>query len=239
MSLFETFVNLPPVIFIAIISLFISFIIVLAYKYLTDQEMMKNLREEIKKLQSELKAQRRNPKRAAEINKMLMEKSMQQFRHSFKPTLFTFIPIILIFGWLNSTIAYEPLRPNDEFNVSVFTNAEINFSAIPDLEIVSEKRFENGITYVLKGNAGEYTLWFETGNEKRFADIIITEKQKYAKPLITFKEGEIKKIVIGNKEMKPFGKYFSIFGWKPGWIGTYILFSLIFSTLLRKILRVY
>ncbi len=239
MSLLESLINIPPVILIAIISLLISLIIVLAYKYLTDQEMMKNLREEIKKLQSELKAQRGNPKRAAEINKRLMEKSMQQFRHSFKPTLFTLIPIILIFGWLNSTIAYEPLHPNEEFNVSVFANSEINFSSIPNLTLVSQKRFENWFSYILKGDEGEYTLWFESGNEKRSADVIITEKQRYAKPIITFKDGEIKKIVIGNNEMKPFGKYFNIFGWKPGWIGTYIIFSLVFSILLRKILRVY
>lgn len=30
-----------------------------------------------------------------------------------------------------------------------------------------------------------------------------------------------------------------IFGWKLGWLGSYILFALIFSTLLRKILKVY
>jgi len=239
MSLFENFLNIHPAIFIMIISFIISFLIVLSYKYLTDQEMMKNLREEIKRLQNELKVHSKNPKKVSEINKKLMEKSMLQFRHSLKPTLFTFIPIILMFSWLNSTIAYEPLKPNEEFNVSVFTDSKINFSSIPNLTLISEENADGAIIYTLKGSNGTYTLWFESNNEKKAVDIIITEKQKYTKPIVTYKEGSIKKIVIGNKEMKPFGRYFNILGWRPGWIGTYIIFSLIFSVLLRRLLRVY
>lgn len=30
-----------------------------------------------------------------------------------------------------------------------------------------------------------------------------------------------------------------IFGWKLGWLGSYILFAIIFSTILRKVLKVY
>jgi uncharacterized membrane protein (DUF106 family) len=32
---------------------------------------------------------------------------------------------------------------------------------------------------------------------------------------------------------------FSLLGWHPGWLGTYIILSLIISLLLRKVMKVY
>ena len=32
---------------------------------------------------------------------------------------------------------------------------------------------------------------------------------------------------------------FKIFSWRPSWLGTYILFSILFSTILRRLLKIY
>ena len=43
-----------------------------------------------------------------ELNKITMEKNMKYMMHSFKPTLYTLIPILIIFGWIRK--AYEGVQ---------------------------------------------------------------------------------------------------------------------------------
>ena len=85
-----------------LISLIIALIITLVYKWVTDQELMKTLKEDIKALQQEMKKLRDNPSKMMEVQKKAMEKNMKYMMQSMKPTLITFIPIIVIFGWMNS-----------------------------------------------------------------------------------------------------------------------------------------
>lgn len=87
---------------IMLISAVLTLLITLAYKYLTDQEKMKELRSEQKRLQEESKNHKDNKEKFAELQKESLKISMEYFRHSMKPTLYTFIPLILIFGWVRN-----------------------------------------------------------------------------------------------------------------------------------------
>ncbi|MBI5871809.1 DUF106 domain-containing protein [archaeon] len=87
---------------VIIISLILTLIITLAYKFLTNQKEMKQLKLEIKELQNQAKEMRNYPEKMVDINKQVMEKNMKYMMKSFKPTLFTLIPIIFIFGYINS-----------------------------------------------------------------------------------------------------------------------------------------
>lgn len=49
------------------------------------------------------------------------------------------------------------------------------------------------------------------------------------------KNGGFSEIRIDNKEKK----VINLFGWQIGWLGTYIIFSLIFSLIMRKLLKVH
>lgn len=77
-------------------------VITILYKYLTDQKMMKELKDDMKMHQKEMKELKDNPQKMMEVQKKAMEKNMKYMLHSMKPTLFTFIPIIFIFGWLRN-----------------------------------------------------------------------------------------------------------------------------------------
>ena len=50
--------------------------------------------------------------------------------------------------------------------------------------------------------------------------------------------GFIKENEIKYEKFTPFGD-FSLFGWKPGWLGTYIILSIILSFVIRKLLKVH
>jgi len=85
---------------LAVISILLTLLTTLAYKYFTDQTLMKTLKTEMKEDQKRVKELKEDPDKAAQLTKQLMEKNMKYMMHSFKPMLFTFIPLIIIFGWL-------------------------------------------------------------------------------------------------------------------------------------------
>jgi len=142
----------------------------------------------------------------------------------------------------------------------------VNVSTPPGLFILSEtpqginqsfmpKGKTNVPTAVFrfKGDAGEYVLRFDYEKRSYEKKVIISNDWDYAMPelkkggsIVDFlslkkeqslpKEGPVEYIRIMQRSVHPLGESFSIFGWNPGWVATYIILSLIISMLLRKVL---
>src|SRR3989338_11477103 len=165
--IFGPLLNLPPLLSIGIIALLISLAIVIIYKYMTDQSLMKDLKEEIKALQKQARELEEDPQKAMQAKKKAMEVNMKYMAHSFKPTLITIIPIFLIYGWLSSHYAYDPLIAGQEF--SIIVELEEGISGLisldaPGLEILGEKSkniTDGKIIFVMRGPKGEYTSYLE------------------------------------------------------------------------------
>jgi len=104
---------LPEPIPIAIISFLLTLVTTLIYKYMTDQEVMKTLKADIKALQAKMKEHKDDKDRMMSFQKEAMTKNMEYMKKSFKPMLVTFVPIIFIFGWLRGY--YEGLGNPDVF----------------------------------------------------------------------------------------------------------------------------
>ncbi len=227
---------------VLIISLMITLLITIVYKFMTDQEMMKKTKQEVKELQQDIKQFREDPKKMIEVQKEMMDKQFKMMGHSMKPTFITLIPIIIIFGWLNSTMAYEPINPGEEF---VTTMSFIEGAAgeatliVPDaIEVFGNKTkpIVNGeINWKLKGNAGEWILEYDYNDKPYTIDVLITENHGYKDPVKRFKNSIVKSISIGYEKII----VLNLFGWKIGWLGSYIIFSIILSLLLRKMMRLH
>jgi len=99
-TIFAPVMNLGEPWSLLIISFILTGAITLAYKFLTDQKLMKELKDEMKSLQTEMKSLKNKPEIMMEVQKKAMEKNMKYMMQSLKPTLITFIPIIFIFSWL-------------------------------------------------------------------------------------------------------------------------------------------
>ncbi len=248
--------KLNPLLGIAIISFILTLLITLIHKFVTNQEVMKGLKKDMKDHQDEMKKHRDDPKKVMEIQKKVMEKNMEFMKHSFKPMIFTFIPIIIIFGWLNANMAYYPIMPDQEFDVRLTFDMEGLGRNISLVSIIPEDQLEiiNGATqtveqnktkkflgekwvgmanWKLKGPEGIYTLVYSFDDDARAyeKDLIITGERKYALPEERVNDGSsLKSIKIMNEPIKP------LFG--LGWIWTYIIFSMIFSMTIRKVLNV-
>lgn len=84
-----------------IIVFIITLITTLIQKYTTDQKALKELREEQKLLQQEMKKYENHPEKIAELSKKQMEIIPKTFKLTSRAILFTGIPFILFFRWFN------------------------------------------------------------------------------------------------------------------------------------------
>lgn len=108
--LFGWAVAISPLIGIIFISIILSFLSAIAWKYLTDQSLLKSLKDKSKSLQEELKKYKTDPKKLTELNSKLMKENLEnmktQYKQSIKPMIITMIPFAFVFIWIRKI--YEP-----------------------------------------------------------------------------------------------------------------------------------
>ena len=100
--IFGWLVALNPLFGLIVISLVLTLIITIAYKYLTDQKLMKELKDKLKDYQNQMKENKQDHQKVMEIQKQAMDANMKYMIQSFKPTIYTLLPLILIFNWLRT-----------------------------------------------------------------------------------------------------------------------------------------
>lgn len=246
-AIFGPLLQLPPLAGIVVISFLLSLLLTLVYKWVTDQTLMKALKDELKELQVEMRKLSKEPEKLMKVHKKAMDKNMKYMMHSMKPTLFTLLPILLIFAWLNGHMVYYPLVENQPFTITATFDEGVSGEAIliaPEGLTVSQAQQEivdgTAVWEVTgKAHAQPYTFSIQhRGQNIVDGKLIITESKddrQYIAPVQKFSDKIVSQIVISNERIVAL----NLFGWKLGWLGSYILFSIIFSMLLRKILKVY
>ncbi len=91
-----------PQLSIVALSFLVTLVMTLITKKFTNQSRMKELKEIQKACQIKLKQDgvKGNVEEMGKIQKQMMECSMELMKHSFKPMLITFIPLLLFFWWI-------------------------------------------------------------------------------------------------------------------------------------------
>src|SRR3989344_2914001 len=90
-------VNLGVIVFSAVISLMITIV----QKYTTDQETLREIKKEQKILQAQMKEFKDNPQKLLELQKKQLEFIPRTMEITFRPLMYTSLPIILFFRWFN------------------------------------------------------------------------------------------------------------------------------------------
>ncbi len=223
-----------------LVSLFISFI----YKLMTDQTKMKEMKQKQKDFQKQMKELKDNPEQMMALQKEAMGSNMEYMKASLKPTLVTFIPIILLFGWMTANLAYEPIFPGETFSLTA-TFAD-GISGDAELIIDDTSSFSPGTeaiqtiaaqqaSWSIKSDAGTHDITVKVGDIEETRQVLITTDLDYLPMEETFSHSDIAKIDINYKKLRPAGE-FALFGWQPGWLGWYIIFSLVFSLGIRRVM---
>ncbi|QQG39247.1 MAG: DUF106 domain-containing protein [Candidatus Woesearchaeota archaeon] len=107
---FGWLISWNPLFGLIVISVILTFLVTLAYKYLTNQTLMKDLKDKLKDYQKQMKESKHDQPKMMEIQKQAMELNMKYMLQSFKPTIYTLLPLILIFNWLR--LVYQGIDLN-------------------------------------------------------------------------------------------------------------------------------
>jgi len=232
--------SMHPLALTILVAFAVSIITIIAYKLLTDQDLMKRLKSEMKEMQKEMKTLKDHPEKMMQVQKKAMETNMKYMAKSMKPTLITFIPLIIIFGWMHANLGYLPIVPDQDFMTTIeFEGYDglVTLSAPDALNILSnssQKVINNEVTWALSGPAGEYVLEYNFQGEIHTRNLIISEQLEYVEPELKIKNSRLKSLNINNEKLKVLDLGFM----KLGWLGVYIICSLIFSMSLRKWLKI-
>ncbi|HLD40425.1 MAG TPA: EMC3/TMCO1 family protein [Candidatus Nanoarchaeia archaeon] len=239
------FLNWNPALLILFVSLIISVIITVVYKFATNQKEMKRLKEQQKEFQKSMKELRHNPEEMMKIQKEAMKSNMDYMKHSLKSTLITMLPIILIFSWMAGHLSFEPIYPGEQYSMTATFAKGVtgNAQLIPDkgTELSSEATqpiINREVTWRMKSTEGSHLLTVKSGETEQQKKVLITKELAYEPQISQFSNSDIEKVTVNYNKLKPLGG-FHILSWYPGWLAIYFISSIAFSLGLRKLLKVY
>ena len=100
-----------PKLSIVIISAVVTFFTTLVYKYASNQNRIKELKEVQKQCQLKLKEARskNNAEKMAEIQKQMMACSGEMMKYTMKPMLFTMLPLLILIIWISKIFSATSL----------------------------------------------------------------------------------------------------------------------------------
>ena len=134
-----------------------------------------------------------------------MQTNMKYMKQSFKSMIYTFIPIIIIFGWMNANLAYDPILPGQEFTTTVVFEENVGGVielSVPEGIIVNgdakKEVKDNMVKWVLSGKEGEYLLEYIFDGKEFNKEVLISET-KYKEPIKKVK-GEINMTIKNRSE---------------------------------------
>lgn len=246
--LFDPLLELGVFWALLIVSIVLSVAITFIYKFMTNQEEMKDLKEKTKFYQKEMKKEKANPKKMMKLQKEAMSINGKYMMKSMRPTLVTFLPVIIIFGWLSANLAFYPIDAGDDFSIEMtFKNSDGKIADMvvvgEGIEIVGESEqtiSDNLAKWQLRAKEqGMYTMQINFDGEEYSQKVkIASEIGDYLNPEQRIQGGNVKVIETIHEQIRPLDP-FTLFGWRPNWLWTYIIFSMIISISLRKALKLY
>ena len=93
----QSFAQSSPRLFVIIASVLVSLFVSGVNYFVLNKERMHEIKARQKALQEEMKNHKDNPQKMMELQKEMFSHMGESFKHSMKPMLITFIPIIIFF----------------------------------------------------------------------------------------------------------------------------------------------
>ena len=237
--------SMSPLFSLLILSFVLSLVITIAYKYTTDQDLMKSLKDELKGFQDQMKDAGEDTSELMRIQKLAMEKNFEFMKHTMKSTLYTIIPLILIFGWMGATFDTAPMMQDETFVINAFFSEGVSGAAILDVgsntefarSSTSSSEIVDGVaSWSLRSKKSDImTVNYESLSVP--VEVIVSEDFLPTEHTLDGK-GDITSVTIAYPDLDPLGNL-NLFGWTPGWLAIYIISSIIFNLGLRKLMNIH
>lgn len=259
--IFFPFRNLSPWIGMILISLITGLLMLVVFRYTSNQEGIRNVKNKIKAHLLELRLFKDSLALSLKAQGSILRYNLKYIGYSGKPLLVMIIPLILILIQLNFWFAYQSLEPGEatilklklkdgqnilDADISVESTQFLTIET-PPLRIEEEKE----INWRLRpADKGLHTLTFRI-NRKTFIKRVAVAQKPLSKisPLKVqrnfidelFNPGEAplaKDLPVKSIEVKYQAKNMNLFGWHIHWIIAYFVLSIIFGFAFKGILKV-
>lgn len=229
------FISTFPLFFLIIISILVTLLTSLITKYFTDQKEMKKIKDEMNKRQKDMK-KTKDPKELSKIQKEVLKLNSEYFKHSMKATMFTFLPILLIFAWLIPIYSEQPFEPGSELEIEIISNKieDVSLELPDEIALLNKTETQKSAIFLIKSEKeGEYEVNILPCNES-FNLISSNSLVKKTPSIIKTENQCASEIRLKYQSLK-----FNIFGLKLGWFWIYLIISLITSSIFKKIFKIF
>lgn len=234
--IFYPLIAINDIFAIAVMALFVSFIVALAQKRFTDQALMKQIKLDLKSLQAKMKTHRKNPEKMLKIQGELLEKQKIYMFQSFRPMLITIIPIMIIFTWIALHLAYMPLEPNESFTATAILKKDAEVTLFSETLLIQSNATQTSVnqtvSWIVSGEAGVHQLIYSVGGENITQSVLISENLEYKRPTLRVRSDVFHSVVLDNEPRR--GRVNLYFFQVPSMFIIYILFSIVFSIIIRR-----
>ncbi len=197
---------------VLIISASTSLLISIIYKFTMDQDKIKGIKEKMNELQEKSKEARKkgDEEKAMEYTQKVMNHSKDQMKMQFKPMLITFVVIIPLFWFVLPGLYPSATVELNDSGILEYEGIEREVELVSEdpLEVMIEgETFRQDDTFKINNHRLRVEEYFEDERELEF--LRISAKLPFSVPLV---------------------------GSSLGWLGWYIVVSLGFSQVFRKLL---
>ena len=206
------------------LSVGLSIFTILVNKLLINEKFVDESKANMKKMQSDLKGLDVQSKEFKEKQNKIMAINFDLMKQQFKPMMVTFLPYIIIFYLIGNMFAFAPIAMGSpvHFDISGSTHIESNCLSL-------NKTIEKSASFDAVVNSSNCTVLVNgksTGNIVGKQDVITLNADKSVVKITPPKE-----VFINLPFSIPF------IGNTLGWLGTFILFSFVTSTVLNRLLK--
>ncbi len=244
-----------------LISILTGLLMLLIFRYTSNQEGIRRIKNRIKAHLLEIRLFKDSLALSLQAQKNILRSNIKYIGYSGKPLLVMIIPLILILIQLNFWFAYQSLQPGEVTILKVKLQEDQNILDLdlkvePPPSLVIETpplRIEEGqeINWRLRAREkGFHSLTFRINGQSFSKKVAVAQKPltrisplKVKRNFIQelFNPGEAplsKDLPVKSVEVKYPSKNMNLFGWHIHWVIVYFALSVIFGFVLKGIFKV-
>ena len=258
--LFFPFRPFPPMVGLGAVSLATGIVMLLVFRYFSDQRGIKVAKEKIKAHLLEIGLFKDDPALVVGAQWQMFRATLAFMKYSLVPFAVMVLPFIILVLQLNLYFGYRPLRPGESVIVSMRWDHQIpwNERAVgivapeglvietPPLRIPGERE----IDWRLRAKReGKFELVFQIPTQSLSKEVLVTDRLARVSPArrrahlleMMFAGGEAplpENVTIEEIEVRYRPMSFSVFGWHVHWVVLFLVLSMVSAYTLRGLFRV-
>ena len=211
---------------VALVALGVSSLTQLINKLLINEKYTDGARAKMKELQTKLKTVTDvKSKEFTQMQDEVLDINFNIMKQQMKPMIFTFVPYIFIYWLLAGAFAYNPVEIGSNMTVLINGHGTV-FADCLELNQTINGSYEG--THILKSADCQLNI---NGN-------VVNQTVAGKKEIITQNVGGIDiSITPPKNKILPLPVTLPYIGDGLGWLGTFVIFSLVFSVVLGKVLK--